>query len=452
MKTRTSIRLRLTAWYASVLALCLIVFGGGLWFALRHRLTQDLDRRLTERVEGLRTVLDLETQVNANADLRLELSEFAREVPEGDLMLVRDGRGQTLLAAPDIRLFDAPRIPAGLSTLRRAGTEYRVISAGIVVRQENYQVLVAASTRDIHVTMAVFRTLLVLLIPFTLITACGVGFWISSRALKPVSDITAEARSISVHNLSHRLTVLDTGDELQHLAETWNEMLDRLENSVRRIRQFTADASHELRTPLALIRGTTDLTLRRDRSVEEYREALAAVRDEADRMTELSESLLTLARADAGGLRLALSPVDLASIVDGVVNEVKPLAEAKGLALAAQAETTGTLAAANESAVRRLLLALIDNAIKYTTRGSVTVELTGGLALAVRDTGPGIEAEALPHIFERFYRADSVRRAGEGAGLGLAIAQAIAEAHGTSITVETTPGAGSTFRVVFPAA
>jgi signal transduction histidine kinase len=263
------------------------------------------------------------------------------------------------------------------------------------------------------------------------------------------------ARSISVQNLAQRVAVPRTGDELQRMSETWNEVLERLEIAVKRIRQFTADASHELRTPLALIRATAELALRRDREPEEYRDSLRAIEIEAQHMTALTESLLTVARADANGIDMPLAATDLNEVVNDVVHQNEGLATEKGIRFEAETGPQAVLAAANASGIRRLLLILVDNALKHTPAGgTVTVSAAardGGAVLTVDDTGEGIAADALPHIFERFYRGDRARGSGSGFGLGLSIAQAIAQAHGSEITVQSAPGAGARFSLTLKA-
>ena len=283
--------------------------------------------------------------------------------------------------------------------------------------------------------------------------ACLGGYWLSLRALRPVDEITSVAKSISVRNLSQRLTVPQTGDELQRMARTWNEVLERLDSAVARIRQFTADASHELRTPLALIRTTAELALRREREPEEYRRSLRAIESEAERMTALTESLLIMARADSNGFNMALSPTDINQLISRVVDQSQALATEKGILLKAECHGRPALANADAPGIQRLLLILIDNAVKHTPGGGlVTVSAQRNdrsVVLSVSDTGEGIAADALPHIFERFYRGDPARAGGSGFGLGLSIAQAIAQAHGARIAVQSSPGAGARFTIEF---
>jgi signal transduction histidine kinase len=289
-----------------------------------------------------------------------------------------------------------------------------------------------------------FRRLLLWMIPGVLIVACLGGYWLSSRALRPVDEITSVARSIGVQNLTQRIAVPQTGDELERMAQTWNDVLERLDIAVKRIRQFTSDASHELRTPLALIRATAELALRRERDAEGYRTSLRQIEREAEHMTTLTESLLTLARADAGGLGMTMQSTDLDELIHSVVKQNAALAIEKGVTLRAVTAEQPAHARADASGIRRILLILVDNAIKHTPAdGSVTVSAAidaARVTLTVEDSGEGIPPAALPHIFERFYRADPARGS-SGFGLGLSIAQA----HGSAITVSSSPGAGARF-------
>jgi len=332
---------------------------------------------------------------------------------------------------------------------------FRTLSTATVVDGETYRILVATPLDGTEATLRHIRQLFLWAAPAVLLMAALGGYWISRRALAPVDAITAAARSIGIQNLSQRLSVPATGDELQRLSETWNDMLARLESAVKRLSQFTADASHELRTPIALIRTTAELTLRRERSPETYREALNQVVAESERTSRLVEDLLLLARADAGLPALSLERVELTPLVRDVCEQGQVLAEARQLQISAEVPDQAVFVEANDPALRRLLLLLLDNAVKYTPAGGrITVSLgcdAAGTTVAVRDTGIGIPDAALPHVFERFYRADESRnRDAGGAGLGLAIAKWIAERHHANLEAESVVGQGSTFRIRFP--
>ena len=331
-----------------------------------------------------------------------------------------------------------------------ADKDYRLYTLPVVSGQNVVgYVQVFQSLDSVEETLA--ELLAALLAGGALITVAGGlgGYFLAGRALAPIDAITRTARRISARDLSARLNVRTSDDEVGRLASTFDEMLARLESSFKRERQFTADASHELRTPLAVIRATAELALRRDREPEAYRDSLRAIETEAEHMTALTESLLTVARADAGGFDMPLTATDLTDLVNDVVHRNEGLAAENGIRLEAGTGAQAVFAAAHASGIRRLLAILVDNALKHTPAGGrVTVSATardGGATLTVEDTGEGIAAEALPHIFERFYRGDPARGSGSGFGLGLSIAQAIAQAHGSEVTVESTPGAGARF-------
>jgi signal transduction histidine kinase len=433
-----SIRSRLTLWYAVAMLAALAIFGVTAWFALQGRLMAGVDARLAQRMQGIRNSLGNSAEIESREQLVKELAEFLSEVPDGTVVQLRDGAGSLLPGSRD--LPPAARRLVG-----------RLDSAG-----ERWDLLVALPLDEQRAILGEFRGILLLLIPVALALACAGGYWLSTRALRPVDEMTAVARSIGVQNLSQRIPVAATGDEIERMGRTWNDVLDRLDSAVQRIRQFTADASHELRSPLALIRATAELALRKDRDSGAYRRALEEIQAQAELMTELTESLLTLSRADSDSLPLALEPTDLGPLIASEVRQSRAVAEGKGVMLATAAGGDAVIALGNGAAIQRLLRILIDNAIRYTPEGgSVTVSAAsedGGAVLRVQDTGEGIAASDLLHIFERFYRADQVRGSGSGFGLGLSIAQAIAQAHRSKIEVESAPGVGSTFSLRFSSA
>jgi heavy metal sensor kinase len=288
--------------------------------------------------------------------------------------------------------------------------------------------------------------------PLLLFAAASVGFWLSRRALSPVDAITRTARTINASNLSDRLEKLTTGDELQRLSDTLNEMLGRIEHAFVRVTQFTADASHELRTPISLIRTEAEIALRRSRGDSEYREALRHILLEAERSTALVEELLTLARADSGRETLHIASVDLSMIVREAGEQWQELMATRNLTFIRKTTGDEVGVLGDRNALQRLLTLLLDNAVKYTPApGTIDLQLEtrGSCAIIrVRDSGIGIAVEEQPKIFERFYRVDKARSHDlNGAGIGLAIAQWIVQQHQGSITVESAPDEGSTFVV-----
>jgi two-component system heavy metal sensor histidine kinase CusS len=437
VKRHWSIGARLTLWYSLVLLAGLTLFGAGIWLVVAHSLTVTIDETLAAQAKGVATVLQTEYQPGQAAHLREELSEYSEATPEGRLIEVRDPKGVALIEG------------------RAASGHYRRLATETTVQGQHFRIMVATPLDSMELTLRRLREVLLWATPAVLLIASLGGYWISRRALKPVDEITRAARTIGIGNLSQRLEVPASADELARLSRTWNGMLERLESAVKRLSQFTADASHELRTPMALIRATAELTLRRERSPQTYREALKHILDETDRTTRLIEDLLLLARADAGLPALSLDRLELTPLVRDVCEQGQILAQERQLEIATEVPDQPVYVDANHPALRRLLLLLVDNAMKYTPAGgriTVSVALdSSGPTVTVSDTGIGIPDSALPHVFERFYRVDESRnREAGGAGLGLSIAQWIAERHHARLEAESVVGRGSAFRVRFP--
>lgn len=433
-----SIRLRLTIWYSVVLLAGLAILGGSFWFSLHHILLASLDGELQQLCRGAVSLVQDEGREGASlSEFRAELDSYAASAPKGRRIEVRGPAGELIYQAEP----------------GTANGRYITLTLAAPVRGRDYQVTAGLSRDSVDGLLRHFLAMLSWAAPATLLLASLGGYWISRRALAPVDAITAAARSIGIRNLSQRLVTPGTGDELQRLSETWNEMLERLESAVKRLNQFTADASHELRTPIALIRTTAELALRRDRTAEEYREALSQIQAESERTSDLIADLLTLARADAGQGTLPLEPVDLVPLVREVCDQGSLLAGMKLVPLVASLPDASVLVDANTPALRRLLLILLDNAVKYTAQGgTIKVSIGAGppATITVEDSGVGIAEDVLPHIFERFYRADPARsRDSGGSGLGLSIAHWIAEMHGAEIGAGSVLGKGAVFQLRF---
>jgi len=318
---------------------------------------------------------------------------------------------------------------------------------------ESAALIVGRSTGEIDEALADLERTLLIAIPLTLVVAGAGGVFLAGRALKPVDQIARTALEIEGRDLSQRIPVT-TKDELGRLASTLNQMIERLEKAFKRQQQFTGDASHELRTPLAVIEAESTLALGKQRSADEYRQSLETVSQEAKHMSGIIDRLLTLARADSGSERLMFEEVDLRGLLTDLRSEVDVLVRDKGLELQLNRVDSVTVMG-DRGRLRQLLLNLLDNAIRYTSAGG-TISLSAGTedqmaVIAISDTGIGIPEDALPSIFERFYRVDKARsRADGGSGLGLAICKHIAEDHGGRMEVESRVDKGSTFRVLLP--
>jgi heavy metal sensor kinase len=302
-------------------------------------------------------------------------------------------------------------------------------------------------------TLARLRTLTFSALGGLFLVSLLIGWIVAGRVLRPVGRITAAARRIRAANLADRIALAGPRDELKTLADTFDDMLERLETSFTSQRQFVADASHELRNPLAVIRTNADVALWDASTPEPVRQRLEAVRRASERMRRLVDDLLALARLELAGAQR--HEVDLAALVDEVSDELGPVAAAHGLSIDHRAEP-GLEVTADRDAIKRALANLLDNAFRYAPAGT-PVRLAAGrengwAVLSVADGGPGLSPEEQEQVFERFWRSDSDRsREGGGAGLGLAIVRRIAESHGGEVAVSSAPGDGSTFELRLPA-
>jgi heavy metal sensor kinase len=370
-------------------------------------------------------------------NLNDEIEEFCHALPSSSYLKLRpDGGGKPFLYA---------------ATAVSPHPRYEILTRAMTIRNQGYTLEIGASRTEMHRALELLQTLLFSLVPAVIAISCLGGAWLSRRALRPVDEITTAARAIGIENLACRLPSTGTGDELERLAQTWNATLARLESAVAVLSRFAADASHELRTPVAVIRTGAELALRRERSPEAYREALREIAGESERMTQLVEDLLFLARRDARA-GMPMEPIDLREVLNDAAQELHGLADARDIRIRVASGFDDATIAGNAAALRRLFLALLDNALKYSAGGTEVsasvVQRDGRIVAVVTDQGIGIAAEDLPHIFQRFYRANKARSDG-GHGLGLSLAQSIAAAHDGVIEVSSEPGRGSVFQVSF---
>jgi heavy metal sensor kinase len=437
---RRSIRFRLTVWYAVVLAAGLSLFSALIWLSLRHRLMDEIDQDLAARAGQFERYFESESSSAARGQLDDELEEFCQALPPSSYVELHGASGFTFQYP-----HGAPRPESNVRTLRREFT----------FNQEVFHLEIAAPIANAEHTLDLLRFLLWSTIPVVILIACLGGAWLSGRALKPVNDIAAAAHLISIENLAERLPVPETGDELARLTEVLNIMFARLESAVKTLSQFAADASHELRTPLAVIRTTAELALRRARTPESYRDSLQEIAAEAERMTRLVEELLILARSDAATSEMPLGAVEVGEVLAEVCGEMRALAQMREIRIRTDVSgSAAAIVAGNRPALHRLFLVLLDNALKFSRPGGEVIlkveSIDSRVLVTIEDFGVGISENDLPHIFERFYRADQART-GAGHGLGLSLAKDITRVHGASIEVQSTAGAGSRFTVVFAA-
>jgi len=451
-----SIRGRLTLWYVVVLAFTLAGYSAILVLSLARGLESGVDRVLSDAARQASGVLQA-----VGSDQ--ELQEEFRRINVGTVVGLYDDNGDRFLAGRTLPpAIDHPLPVTGsaprLDTVSLPdGTSWRVLTQHVVQPGQPERMLVVARS-ETFVEIAVGQLLMLIGItaPLVLMVAVAGGVFLASRALNPIDQITRTAGAISAEDLSRRLGLRKANDEVGRLAATFDHMLDRLDRAFERQRRFTSDASHELRTPLSMLVSRAGMALERQRSRAEYEDVLRAVRDEGLHMGRIVNDLLMLARADAGDAIALTERLDVAELVGSVAEAMGPIASTHAIRLTA-ATAEGVEVVGDQTRLTQLLVNLVDNALAHTPAGG-SVELQacrdrGQAVLHVADSGTGIASADLPHVFQRFFRAQADRcREGGGAGLGLALCQSIAQAHGGEITLESVLGHGTRVTVRLPLA
>jgi signal transduction histidine kinase len=477
----TTIRRRLTVWYTVALAVTVLAFGTALYLERRQSSIRELDQRLSLEAdlahrwlsESYKVLGRIVTISGSTPSLDPGISAYLESVR--DYLVVADTAGQVLALSEVTRTLSAnalERLTAPLDTTSFAKHSGTLALGGPVGRVRYLAVpvqgagpiiggiLVATPTRQAGFGPSDLLRSMLLIAPLILVGAGLVGYWLAGTSLRPVQGIMDEVEAISDgRSLHRRLAVPLSGDEMARLALTVNGMLARLEQSFGSLHRFTADASHELKTPLMVLRAGVERALVHPGTPPEILQSMDETLAQINQMAEMVESLLTLARADEGRAPLAVEPCDLRELVADVAETAGMLGESAGVTAEHSIPQGPVLLAVDPQRIREMLLNMVTNAIKYTPQGG-TVALSledddEAVTFSVRDTGIGIAAGDLPHIFERFWRADQARtRTSDrpGVGLGLAITKWIVEAHGGSITVQSRPGRGSSFTVRLPKA
>ena len=458
------IRVRLTVMYFIFFAAAGLLLSATSWFALQHSLQSIAQHELEERTDDVQAFLNAEPPNLDLRQIRADLAREYREKDEGKYLQVVDEKENVLYFSERRSLVQkldpSLSMPPGLVPFHDESGGLQAFTRTMLVHGRPYRVATAIGTKKSHALLWLFLRSLLVLTPALLLLAALAGHMISRKALAPVAEIIAAARDINDRNLSVRLHVSDTRDELSDLSSTLNQMLGRIDTAFSSVRAFTANASHELRTPIALIRTRVEIALCFPRTLAQYQNALSEVQASAEQMTEMLDSLLRLARADAGVEHLQCEPVELDALLVEVGAEWLDTAQRMNLDFNVKSCSNPVWVAGDAAALRRLFRILIDNAFRYTpAQGYVRLELTsseGVVVVSVVDSGTGIATKDLPHIFERFYRANQVGCQNKigggkaGAGLGLSLARWITEQHGAQLTVTSTPNHGSTFRFALP--
>ncbi len=480
-----SVRFRITLWYAAALAVTLTLFSLLVYKNLEKSLDENMDQLLAYRAEGVADALEayLETE-------RIEVGRHSAAAAKGDAFykiapdLVRVHTEDPRQTTVQLRILDAagtvlegakdedgaPDLPERtLKDAMKGNAAYDTIKVEDEENRENtfrsyttpasggagtaYIVQAYRSTYHTQFALKNLRVMMAALVPLIVLLTGAFGMFFARVALRPVAEMARTIRQITAENLSLRLKTPRGRDEIRELADLFNAMLSRLEDSFMSERRFIQDVSHELKTPLTILKGELEVALKKARSAGEYAAVLQSNLEETEKMSRIVGDLLTLARFDNREVKLDHAPVNLPILLEGSVKSLAGVAEKTGTAIRLSAAPGIKEVGGDQGQLRRLFLNLLDNALKYSPAGGeVKVEIyseTGRPAVKISDHGVGIPEADLPHIFKRFYRADS-SRSSSGFGLGLAIAKSIADAHQAEIKAESQPGKGSIFTVVFP--
>ncbi len=477
-----SIRMRLTLWYTGVLALVLVLLFVITYLVFLRSVEQRMDADLSELSDAFLVTVRAELEDQTGPDTfkaAVQVAMVEHHFPD-HVYAIADAAGKVMISSlqgasadstkhsPPANLLESESFRQFLKAASGAEQSFHKVKGGrsgyrgfarsFSARGNNYNLIILRSLHQQQEMLEDVTETFAWVIPIAILLASGGGYFLARKSLAPVVAMSSQAGRIGAANLHERLSVQNEKDELGHLARSFNSLLDRLAESFERQRRFMADASHELRTPVAILRGEAEVALSQERPPVEYRESLSVLHHEAERLTRIVEDLFTLTRADAGQYPLQLRDFYLEELIAECVHSARTLALPKKISLTFDGAAESPIHA-DESLVRRMILNLLDNAIKYTPEGgsvAVSCQRDGSeYALRIADTGTGIPAEMRGRIFERFFRADKARSRSEsdggGAGLGLAISRWIAEAHQGRLQLTRSDSTGSTFTAYFPA-
>jgi heavy metal sensor kinase len=457
----------MAAWYAGVLALCLIIFGAAVYLGLARYLDSTLRSSLRSEGESIGEKLLVDVNRKGESFVTGEINEMAPEISGRFIRITRqDGTILYQSPSPINQNFLPSKIPivrnwgsrAFSLEESRAGAHTVLIEAVPFVAPEgnSFLIEVGASSRDIQSVLHGLILTLALGMPLIIAAAALGGILVMRRALRPLDQISRTAETITSRNFGERLPMLRTGDEIERLTTSLNRMMSRLEDSFQHISRFSADVSHELRTPLTILRGELESLTQYEQLSPATLEVVGSALEEIGRLTQIVNQLLEISRLEAGQATKEVAVVSLGELAISTAEQMRLLADEKSIHLeylvSSQVAVEGSA-----SLLKQVVVNLLDNAIKYTPEGGsveLLVESKGSKAvLEVHDTGIGIPADALPHLCERFYRADKARsRHSGGAGLGLSIVKSICTAQGGELSIFSSEGEGTRVRIEMPRA
>jgi signal transduction histidine kinase len=461
-----SLKFQLIAWYAVVLSGCFAVLAGATYLGLQTSLVGSLRENQLRRARQIAELVREEVQKGTRSKIGEEVEvRYAPALNDRFVRITqRDGATLYLSPPPTSRSFDPAVLPPAIwPDGTEASREFPLVGGRKILLTSHslklpddpgFLVETGAPMDGVQADLKKWLLFLSAMLPVVLAIAVGGGFALVKRALLSVDRIAASAERISSQNLSERLPVTQTGDELERLSSALNHMIERLDLAFRYSRRFVADASHELRTPLTVLRGELEMIVRQPQLSAEWRDRMGSALEEVERLTHIVEGLFAISRLDAGEAAAEWVKFDLGQLATSTADQMGLLAEDKKIRVSCDS-TVGVWVEGDRARMKQVIVNLLDNAIKYTPEGGsvcLKVEAENGKAiLEVADTGIGIPKESLSRVFDRFFRIDSARsREGGGAGLGLSIVKSICTAHHGSVEARSEPGKGSRFRVELP--
>ncbi len=458
------IKWKLTLWYGGILALILIIFSSGVYIYFRNSLQISIDVKIKSIAEVLASSMTDTHNQSVFGNFERYLENVLGRKPKGKFIQIIDASGKIGAKMNDI---ETETIPVSFNTMERAlkgeavyetmenvNPRLRMLTLPILENKKITSIVqVGSSLADFDETMRKLLIIMIISIPTSIGATIILGYFMAKKSLRPVDQIRRAAVKISSSNLDERIDIKGRKDELSRLAETFNAMINRLKDAFQRVNQFSIDVSHELKTPLTILKGETEVALRKERANEEYKKLLESNLEEIDRMSRIIDDLLLLSKADSKDMKLNVENISLRDLLADVCMNMKIVATNKGIDLAVN-ELADVRFIGDELKLRRMLLNIIENGIKYTQEGGiVTVSSStdnGYAYITVKDNGAGISKDDLKYIFDRFYRADRSRKRESGSGLGLSISKWIAEAHKGTIEVESQLSTGSQFSIKLP--
>lgn len=458
------IKWKLTLWYGGILSLILVIFACGVYIYFNNSLQKSIDTKIRSIGEVLSSSMTEAHGTSVFGNFERYLENVLGRKPKGKFIQILDSSGRIGAKMSDI---EGETLPTSFNTLERAmrgevvyetvertKPRLRMVTIPIVENKKVTSVVqIGTSLEDFDETMRKLLLVMIISIPTSISVTIVVGYFMAKKALRPVDQIRRAAVKITSSNLDEKIDIGGRRDELARLAETFNAMIGRLKDSFQRINQFSIDVSHELKTPLTILKGATEVALRKERDKEDYKRLLISNLEEVDRMSRIIDDLLLLSKAETKEIKLNLEEIALRDLILGVCMDMKITAANKGIELQAT-DLEDVRLKGDELKLRRMLWNIVENGIKYSPRGgtvAISSYVNDGYArIDVKDNGVGIAEEDIKFIFDRFYRADRSRRRETGSGLGLSISKWIAEAHNGTIEVKSKPSEGSLFSIKLP--